>query len=77
MVLRRSVDPAATPAAGAGDEAPERGPFPFAYIDPAFFPQIFAQDLSPKKAAELNAGKARQRHVLEKRRCNRIDPAGA
>jgi hypothetical protein len=26
------------------------------YIDPAFFPQIFAQDLSPKKAAELNAG---------------------
>lgn len=23
---------------------------------PAFFPQIFAQDLSPKKAAELNAG---------------------
>lgn len=31
-------------------------PFPFAYIDPAFFPQIFAQDLSPKKAAELNAG---------------------
>jgi pimeloyl-ACP methyl ester carboxylesterase len=31
-------------------------PFPFASIDPAFFPQIFAQDLSPKKAAELNAG---------------------
>ena len=31
-------------------------PFPFAYIDPAYFPQIFAQDLSPKKAAELNAG---------------------
>lgn len=31
-------------------------PFPFAYIDPAFFPQIFCQDLSPKKAAELNAG---------------------
>ncbi len=31
-------------------------PFPFAYIDPAFFPQFFCQDLSPKKAAELNAG---------------------
>ena len=31
-------------------------PFPFAYIDPAFFPQLFCQDLSPKKAAELNAG---------------------
>ena len=31
-------------------------PFPFAYIDPAFFPGIFCQDLSPKKAAELNAG---------------------
>jgi pimeloyl-ACP methyl ester carboxylesterase len=30
-------------------------PFPFAYIDPAFFPQLFCQDLSPKKAAELNA----------------------
>ena len=31
-------------------------PFPFAFIDPAFFSQLFAQDLSPKKAAELNAG---------------------
>jgi pimeloyl-ACP methyl ester carboxylesterase len=31
-------------------------PYPFAYIDRAFFPQIFCQDLSPKKAAELNAG---------------------
>ncbi len=31
-------------------------PFPFAYIDPAFVPQFFCQDLSPKKAAELNAG---------------------
>jgi pimeloyl-ACP methyl ester carboxylesterase len=31
-------------------------PFPFAFIDPAFFPQFFCQDLSPKKAAELNAG---------------------
>jgi pimeloyl-ACP methyl ester carboxylesterase len=31
-------------------------PFPYAYIDPAFFPQYFCQDLSPKKAAELNAG---------------------
>jgi pimeloyl-ACP methyl ester carboxylesterase len=31
-------------------------PFPFVYIDPAFFPQVFCQDLSPKKAAELNAG---------------------
>lgn len=31
-------------------------PFPFAYIDPAFFPEFFCQDLSPKKAAELNAG---------------------
>ena len=30
-------------------------PFPFAYIDPAFFPQYFCQDLSPKKAAVLNA----------------------
>lgn len=30
-------------------------PFPFAYIDPAFFREIFCQDLSPKKAAELNA----------------------
>ncbi|HEU4672832.1 MAG TPA: alpha/beta hydrolase [Candidatus Limnocylindrales bacterium] len=30
-------------------------PYPFAYIDPAFFPQIFCQDLSPKKAAVLNA----------------------
>ena len=27
-----------------------------AYIDPAYFPQFFAQDLSPKKAALLNAG---------------------
>lgn len=31
-------------------------PFPFAYIDPAFFPRFFCQDLSPKKAAVLNAG---------------------
>jgi pimeloyl-ACP methyl ester carboxylesterase len=31
-------------------------PFPFAYIDPAIFPGVFCQDLSPKKAAELNAG---------------------
>jgi pimeloyl-ACP methyl ester carboxylesterase len=31
-------------------------PYPFAFIDPAFFPQFFCQDLSPKKAAELNAG---------------------
>lgn len=31
-------------------------PFPFAYIDPAFFPRYFCQDLSPKKAAGLNAG---------------------
>lgn len=31
-------------------------PFPFAYIDRAFFPGIFCQDLSPKKAAELNDG---------------------
>ncbi|MGH2446226.1 MAG: alpha/beta hydrolase [Candidatus Limnocylindria bacterium] len=31
-------------------------PFPFAFIDPAFFPQFFCQDLSPKKAAVLNAG---------------------
>jgi pimeloyl-ACP methyl ester carboxylesterase len=31
-------------------------PYPFAYIDPAFFPAIFCQELSPKKAAELNAG---------------------
>jgi pimeloyl-ACP methyl ester carboxylesterase len=31
-------------------------PYPFAYIDPAFFPEIFCQELSPKKAAELNAG---------------------
>jgi pimeloyl-ACP methyl ester carboxylesterase len=31
-------------------------PFPFLLIDPAYFPQIFSQDLSPKKAAELNAG---------------------
>ena len=25
-----------------------------AYIDPAFFPQVFAQDLNPKRAAALN-----------------------
>ena len=31
-------------------------PFPFAFIDSAFFAQIFAQDLSQKKAAVLNAG---------------------
>lgn len=31
-------------------------PFPFAYIDPAIFPSVFCQDLSPKKAAALNAG---------------------
>lgn len=31
-------------------------PFPFVYIDAAIFPQVFCQDLSPKKAAELNAG---------------------
>jgi pimeloyl-ACP methyl ester carboxylesterase len=31
-------------------------PFPFAYIDAAWFPGIFCQDLSPKKAALLNAG---------------------
>lgn len=30
-------------------------PFPFTFIDPAFFPQVFCQDLSPKKAAALNA----------------------
>jgi pimeloyl-ACP methyl ester carboxylesterase len=30
-------------------------PFPFVYIDPAIFPRVFCQDLSPKKAAELNA----------------------
>jgi hypothetical protein len=30
-------------------------PHPFAYIDRAFFPQIFCQDLSPEQAAELNA----------------------
>jgi pimeloyl-ACP methyl ester carboxylesterase len=30
-------------------------PFPFTFIDPAFFPHVFCQDLSPKKAAELNA----------------------
>src|SRR5262245_1925336 len=30
-------------------------PFPFVYIDPAIFPSVFCQDLSPKKAAELNA----------------------
>jgi pimeloyl-ACP methyl ester carboxylesterase len=31
-------------------------PFPFARIDPVYFPRYFCQDLSPKKAAELNAG---------------------
>ena len=31
-------------------------PFPFVFIDPAIFPGVFCQDLSPKKAAELNAG---------------------
>jgi pimeloyl-ACP methyl ester carboxylesterase len=31
-------------------------PFPFVYIDPAYFPVYFCQDLSPKKAAELLAG---------------------
>ena len=31
-------------------------PHPFAYIDRAFFPQIFCQDLSPEQAAALNAG---------------------
>lgn len=31
-------------------------PYPFAYIDPAYFPQLFCQDLSPRKAAALNAG---------------------
>lgn len=31
-------------------------PFPFVYIDPAIFPRVFCQELSPKKAAELNAG---------------------
>jgi pimeloyl-ACP methyl ester carboxylesterase len=31
-------------------------PFPFVYIDPAYFPIYFCQDLSPKKAAELLAG---------------------
>lgn len=30
-------------------------PFPFVYIDPAIFPSVFCQDLSPKKAAVLNA----------------------
>lgn len=30
-------------------------PNPFAYIDRAFFPQIFCQDLSAEQAAELNA----------------------
>jgi pimeloyl-ACP methyl ester carboxylesterase len=30
-------------------------PFPWTFIDPAFFPQVFGQDLSPKKAAALNA----------------------
>ena len=31
-------------------------PFPFVYIDPAIFPGVFCQDLSPKKAGELNVG---------------------
>ncbi len=31
-------------------------PYPFAFIDPAFFPQFFCQDLSPTKAAKLNDG---------------------
>jgi pimeloyl-ACP methyl ester carboxylesterase len=31
-------------------------PFPFVYIDPAYFPIYFCQDLSPKKAAALLAG---------------------
>ena len=31
-------------------------PFPFVYIDPAYFHTYFCQDLSPKKAAELHAG---------------------
>lgn len=31
-------------------------PFPFVYIDRAYFHTYFCQDLSPKKAAELNAG---------------------
>ncbi len=31
-------------------------PYPFALIDPAHFPRLFCQDLSPKKAAVLNAG---------------------
>ena len=30
-------------------------PHPFAYIDRAFFAQVFCQDLSPEEAAELNA----------------------
>jgi pimeloyl-ACP methyl ester carboxylesterase len=30
-------------------------PHPFAYIDRAFFPQVFCQDLSSEQAAELNA----------------------
>jgi len=30
-------------------------PHPFAYIDRAFFPQVFCQDLSAEQAAELNA----------------------
>ncbi|HYI66392.1 MAG TPA: alpha/beta hydrolase [Candidatus Limnocylindrales bacterium] len=30
-------------------------PFPYTFIDPAFFPQVFCQDLSPKRAAALNA----------------------
>ena len=31
-------------------------PLPFVFIDPAYFPAYFCQDLSPKKAAELLAG---------------------
>jgi len=31
-------------------------PFPFFFVDAAFFPQLFCQDLSPKKAAVLNEG---------------------
>ena len=31
-------------------------PHPFAYVDRAFFPQVFCQDLTPEQAAELNAG---------------------
>ena len=31
-------------------------PHPFAYVDRAFFPGVFCQDLAPDAAAELNAG---------------------